>query len=37
VASHYVNPTHLYLLDDYEAVRCDADPDKWPFLKLSSN
>jgi hypothetical protein len=34
VATHYVNPPHMFLLDDYEAVRCTADPDSWPHLQL---
>ena len=36
IGTHYVHPSQMFMLDDYESVRCVANTDVWPHLQLGS-
>lgn len=36
IGTHYMSPSELYLLDDYEEIACAADLTRWPHLDVST-
>jgi hypothetical protein len=36
IGTHYVSPSMMFMLDDYESVRCRSNTAAWPHLQLGS-